>query len=203
MGKNVKKQGKKRKVLKKKGNRKDISRSKFSLSLNRKHKDTVFTKLFNDANNLLELYNGINGSHYTNADELRINTLDNSVILGMKNDVSYVFEFEMHIYEHQSTRNPNMPLRNLFYVSRLLEIELELNGDKESIYGEDKVMIPTPRFIVFYNGKKEEPEKYEYRLSDLYKNGTKDPDLELRVTVLNINMGMNEKLMEQCKTLRE
>ena len=63
-------------------------------------KDTVFRMLFKEKDKLLELYNGINGTHYTNVNDLRINTLENAVYMNMKNDVSYVFRFEMNLYEH-------------------------------------------------------------------------------------------------------
>jgi len=47
---------------------------------------------------------------------LKITTLENAIYLNMKNDVSCVFDFELSLYEHQSTVNPNIPLRNLIYV---------------------------------------------------------------------------------------
>ena len=76
-------------------------------------------------------------------------------------------------------------------------------GKKRSMYGSKLVKIPTPRFVVFYNGEKETEERFEYKLSDAYIVGTDEPELELKVTVLNINPGNNEKLLEQCKTLKE
>ena len=93
------------------------------LKAEKNYKDTVFRMLYNDKANLLELYNAVNGTNYSNTDDLRINTLENAVYMNMKNDVSYVFRFEMNLYEHQSTLNPNMPLRNLFYVARLLDLK--------------------------------------------------------------------------------
>ena len=80
----------------------------------RNYKDTVFCMLFRDKKRLLSLYNGMNGTHYTNEDELEVNTLENTVYMGMKNDVSFVFDLSLNLYEHQSTINPNIPLRNLF-----------------------------------------------------------------------------------------
>ena len=123
--------------------------------------------------------------------------------MNMKNDVSYVFRFEMNIYEHQSTINPNMPLRNLFYVARLLESELEQMDKKKSLYSSKIIKIPTPEFIVFYNGQECTEERFEYKLSDAYISKKEDVKLELKVTVLNVNLGKNEKLLEQCKTLKE
>ena len=163
----------------------------------------VSTFLAFNNENLLELYNGLNGTNYTNVDDLRVNTLENAVYINMKNDVSYVFRDEMNLYEHQSTINPNMPLRNLFYVASLLEAEIDRLEDDKFIYGSNIVKIPTPRFVVFYNGKKNTEERFEYKLSDAYISKTDNPELELKVTVLNINIGKNKKLLEQCKTLYE
>lgn len=97
----------------------------YTIKAEREYKDTVFTMLFNNKEKLLELYNGINGTNYTEVDDIRINTLENAVYMNAKNDVSCVFRFEMNIYEHQSTLNPNMPLRDLFYVSKLLQSEID------------------------------------------------------------------------------
>ena len=173
------------------------------LKAEKNYKDTVFRMLYNDKANLLELYNAVNGTNYSNTDDLRINTLENAVYMNMKNDVSYVFRFEMNLYEHQSTLNPNMSLRNLFYVARLLEAEVENYLENKSIYGPKLIKIPTPRFIVFYNGLEDAEERFEYKLSDAYISKTDTPELELKVTVFNINVGKNKELLEHCKTLNE
>ena len=91
--------------------------------VNGKYKDCVFRMLFNSKEKLLELYNGLNCSHYTDTNNLKINTLSDAVYMGYKNDVSFVFNSYMYLFEHQSTYSPNLPLRNLIYVSRLLEKE--------------------------------------------------------------------------------
>ena len=170
----------------------------------RNYKDTVFRMLFNNKENLLELYNGVNNKHYTNVDDLTINTLENAIYLNMKNDVSCIFNFSLNIYEHQSTYNPNMPLRNLFYVAKLIEKELIISKKKNSLYGEALIQIPAPEFIVFYNGTdKDLPDKTICKLSDSYIEPTSKPKLELEVTILNINIGKNKTLFEHCQTLYE
>lgn len=169
------------------------------LKTEKNYKDTVFRMLYNDKTNLLELYNAVNGTNYSNTDDLRINTLENAVYMNMKNDVSYVFRFEMNLYEHQSTLNPNMPLRNLFYVARLLEAEVENYLENKSIYGSKLIKIPTPRFIVFYNGQEDAEEQFEYNLSDAYISKTNNPELELKVTVFNINVGKNKDYLNIAK----
>lgn len=79
----------------------------------RNQKDTVFRKLFEGKPELLSLYNAINGTNYNNPDDLTINTLGSVVYMAMKNDISCVIDMRLNLYEHQSTVNPNMPLRDL------------------------------------------------------------------------------------------
>ena len=87
------------------------------LKVNRQYKDRVFRMIFNSREKLLELYNAMNGTDYENVEELEIVTLENAVYLGMKNDVPFILGTQLVLYEHQSTPNPNMPLRNLAYVA--------------------------------------------------------------------------------------
>lgn len=163
----------------------------------RTYKDTVFRMLFREKEELLMLFNAINQTHYENPNELEVNTLENAIYLNMKNDVSCVLDFNLNLYEHQSTVNPNMPLRDLFYVVRLYEKMVR----NSNLYTGKAVQIPAPRFIVFYNGDMEQPEKKLLRLSDLYHKKTEKTSLELIVLQLNINPGYNTELMEQCKPL--
>lgn len=87
----------------------------------RNYKDTVFRMIFREKENLLSLYNAINGTNYDNADDLEVNTLENAIYMNMKNDISFVFDLYLNLYEHQASVNPNMPLRDLFYVSKVLQ----------------------------------------------------------------------------------
>ena len=169
------------------------------LPVNRKYKDTFFRMLFREKKELMQLYNAVNGSSYTNVDELQIVTLENAVYMNMKNDLAFVVDFHLNLYEHQSTENPNMPLRNLLYVTRQYQAMVR----EESLYSRKQIKLPTPHFVVFYNGSQRQPEQWEQRLSDAYYSREKEPELELKVTVLNINQGNNEKLKEQCETLKQ
>lgn len=118
----------------------------------------------------------------------------------MKNDVAFLLDnYRLNMFEQQSSINPNMPLRNLFYVSR----ELEMLIDRKTLYGRKLVKIPTPKFVVFYNGTEEQPERLELRLSDSFNIKTDEIQLELKVLQLNINQNCNKSLMGQCKTLKE
>ena len=166
---------------------------------NRNYKDTVFRMLFSDRKNLLSLYNAVNQSDYNNPDDLEIVTLENAIYMGMKNDLAFIMDLNLYLYEHQSTYNPNIPLRNLFYIAD----EYQRLVVQKSLYSTVIQKIPTPRFIVFYNGTKKVDDYNEFRLSSAYENPTDNPDLELRVTMLNVNDGHNLELMEHCRTLKE
>ncbi|MDU3307544.1 MAG: hypothetical protein E7F06_16125 [Lachnospiraceae bacterium] len=170
-----------------------------AITANRKYKDTVFRKLFSDRKNLLSLYNAINGTAYMDASQLEIVTLDNAIYMGMKNDLAFIINTNLFLYEHQSTYNPNMPLRDLFYISG----EYQKLVDLKSLYTSTRLRIPTLNFIVFYNGTEKNEDRWVEYLSESYENMSGEPNLELKVIILNINVGHNKKLMEECQTLRE
>ncbi len=169
------------------------------MKVRRNYKDSIFRMLYLDEKELLSLYNAVNGTNYTDAENLEVNTLQNAIYMNMKNDVSFLFNFQVNLYEQQSTVNPNMPLRDLIYVSKLLQ---NMVRDCD-LYGSTLVKIPAPRFVVFYNGTEKQPERKVYRLSDSFSKSQEKPELELTVTVLNINAGNNAEILGNCKTLRE
>ena len=166
---------------------------------NQKYKDTVFRMLFSDRKNLLALYNAVNGSTYKDVSNLEIVTLGNAVYMGMKNDLAFIIDLNVFLYEHQSTYNPNMPLRDLFYISR----EYQKLVDQKSLYSSTLQKIPAPNFMVFYNGTERNEDSWTDYLSAAYENPCEEPNLELKVVTLNINEGHNERLMEDCQILKE
>ena len=172
---------------------------KQQLKMQRNYKDTVFRMLFNNKEALLSLYNAINGTHYDRTDDLEIITLENAVYMAMKNDIAFILGLYMNLYEHQSTLNPNIPLRDLFYIAKQME---KLVVD-DTLYSSRVVKIPTPKFIVFYNGVDACEERRILKLSDAFQKKEEEVDLELKVLVLNINAGMNRQIMESCQTLKE
>ena len=123
--------------------------------------------------------------------------------MGMKNDLSFIIGDVMNLYEHQSSYSPNLPLRGLFYFASLYREQIE--DVKQKLYTNVPLHIPFPQYIVFYNGTKQEPERQELKLSDLFVKTGKEvpPALECKAVVLNINFGHNRELMEKCVTLRE
>ena len=166
---------------------------------NRQYKDTVFRMLFSEKENLLSLYNAVTGSHYQNAEALKIVTLENAIYMGMKNDLAFMLETNIYLYEHQSTINPNIPLRDLIYIG--IEYQQYLND--KSLYSSKLQKIPALKFMVFYNGTDDVEDRMELKLSSAYEHLAGEPDLELKVLMLNVNEGHNKDLMEQCQTLKE
>ena len=176
---------------------------KTAQKINRKYKDRLFRFVFRDKKDLLELYNAINGTDYHNTEELEVNTLEDVLYLGMKNDMSFLLDTSMSLYEHQSTWNENMPLRGLLYFAELYQRYLEENGYRLTGTGR-RLPLPFPRYVVFYNGTKEEPDQTQLLLSDSFKGVEGEvPSLECRAVVLNINYGHNQAIMERCRRLKD
>ena len=170
-----------------------------SLPVNRIYKDRLYKMIFNDKSELLKLYNAINGTHYDDPAMLTITTLDNAIYMTMENDLSFIIDMHLALYEQPSTVNPNLPLRFLMYIT---DIYSAYTKDM-NIYGSKKVQIPLPSFVIFYNGVKSQPDRTEFLLSELFHPTTDQPALELKAVMLNINKGHNQELMNACHTLRD
>jgi hypothetical protein len=172
---------------------------------NREHKSTLFCKVFEDKKYLLELYNGVNHTNYQNVDDLEVNTLENVVYITMKNDLSFLIDCNMNLYEHQSTVNPNMPLRGLLYLAQLYNKYVAKHN--LNLFSTSALKIPVPQYVVFYNGTQEQPDEQILLLSELFQKEEKrqyvDGCLECQARMLNINYGRNKELLNKCRRLEE
>lgn len=165
-------------------------------------KDIVFRLVFgNNKKALLQLYNVLHGTTYTDPDELQIVTLDNVIYISKKNDLAFLLAGSINMYEHQSTINSNMPVRFLIYLAQ--EYQMLIESTNQSLYGSGLIMLPTPQCIVFYNGTKDMPDEYELRLSSAFSSQDVEPAVEVVVKVININYGRNEHLMQGCEVLSQ
>ena len=170
----------------------------------REIKDRLFKAIFGRDNEQskkwrLELYNALRGTNYSDPDALELNTIENVIYLTMKNDISFLVDSQMTLFEQQSTYNPNMPLRGLMYFSQLYQrhlTKLEL-----TLYGSRLIKIPYPKFIVFYNGDRETEDKEFLKLSDAFENKETDGDFEWTAELININSNHNNSLQKNCKPL--
>ena len=171
-----------------------------------KYKDKLFRIIFGKDDEKskqwrLELYNALSGKNHTNPDDIELTTIENVLYITMKNDLSFLVDSQMSLYEQQSTYNPNMPLRGLFYFSQLYQIHLaKISKD---LYGTTLVKIPAPRYFVFYNGPKthHKEDVNKLRLSDAFENFEEHDDFEWTATVININSDHNKRLQKNCKPL--
>ncbi len=168
------------------------------VTANREIKDSIFCDLFSEKENALSLYNAINGTAYDDADELEIVTLKDVIYLHRKNDVSVMFDAKLTLWEHQSSANPNMPLRGLLYFARSIDGLLE--GKHTLLYRKSLVKIPAPDYYVLYNGTDEMPERDELKLSDAFYR--EQSGYEWTAKLININAGHNAYLMDKCPALK-
>ena len=174
-------------------------------NVNVQYKDTVFRLLFSDKARLLSLYNALSSRRCDNIDDLKVVTLQDAIYMEMKNDIAFLVGTDIHMWEHQSTYNPNMPLRFLQYIAT----EYQRLSDKRSLYSRKLVKLPTPHFVVFYNGTEDTADHEVMKLSDAFegegdaaKGEVEQPVLELLVDVYNINAGRNSAIQEACQTLK-
>ncbi len=171
--------------------------------VNGNHKDRLFTFIFGREENrkwTLSLYNAINGTEYTNEKDIEITTMSDTVYMGMKNDVSCIVSNTLNLYEHQSTYNPNMPLRQLMYLGRQYDRYIKDTG--KNIYSSKQLSLPVPKLVTFYNGL-EDVEDRVLKLSDSFPEKADESDVQVSVRLININPGKNEKLLDSCGVLRE
>ena len=150
---------------------------------NREHKDSLFVDLF-----------------YQDENVIRKVKIEDVLYKNFKNDISFEVDGQVLVLgEHQSTVNPNIPLRCLLYVRRAYEQLI----DKKARYRTTLVKIPTPEFYTFYNGQKDQPLEQELKLSDAFINPVGNNSAELKVKVININSDKAHELLKKCDILRE
>ena len=172
---------------------------------NREHKDRLFKFIFGKDTEQskrwrLQLYNALNGTNYTDPDALKINTIENVIFITMHNGISFLVDTEMNLYEEQSSRNPNMPLRGFFYFAILYQQFLKDNN--KNLLSEKLVQIPTPKFFVFYHGGEKDPDSWKMRLSDaFFDKKNESGDYEWTATVINLHPDHNSTLNKNCTPL--
>ena len=165
----------------------------------REYKSDLFSMLMKVPEYAMEVYNVLNGSQYTDSSQIQIMKLEKGVLLSIRNDASFLLDAYLNLYEHQSTYNPNMPLRFLIYFSNLM---LETIKEQEyDLFGRKQIPIPTPKFVVFYNGLECRPHREEMRLSDAYEHQEEHYELDLKCVAYNINPGYNEHIQQNSRVL--
>lgn len=162
----------------------------------RKYKDSLFRHIFNDKKRLASLYLALSGEAIRPRD-IRINTLRGVFFNDVKNDISFrVGDKTVVLIEQQSSWNPNMPLRMLWYIARIYRNIV----DRDMAYRSALVALPEPEFYVLYNGTQEQPPYQKQNLADAF--GGKKLKLDLEVDCYNINLAKGRQILEKCEELR-
>ena len=129
-----------------------MSRKK-KLKVNREYEDRLFKFIFGHPehkNWTLSLYNAVNGSSYTDPEEIKITTLKDVIYMSMKNDLSFLIANTMNFYESQSTYNPNMPMRFLIYAGMVYSAYVKDDENDIDLYSYLQQMFPVPKLVCFY-----------------------------------------------------
>ena len=171
---------------------------------NRQYKDKLFCFLFGKkeyAENILSLYNALNGTDYKDSGDIEITTISDAVYITMKNDVSILIDSYLSLWEQQSSYNPNMPIRGFMYFGKMYDSYI--TGRNLNIYGRKLVKLPTPKYIVFYNGNEERAATEKLYLSDAFIQEDCEKGFQWTATMINLNKGKNDELLEKCKALSD
>lgn len=169
---------------------------------NKKYKDALFAEIFGkNKENALSLYNAINNTHIEEPSLIEFNTIGDAMYMGIKNDVSFTLLDVVNIWEHQSTKNPNMAFRMVDYLMKVYQKYIKKY--KLDKFSSKPMKLPVPKFVVFYNGSADAPDEEIIEFSDLLmtREGIKS-DINATVRVLNINYRKNKEIMESCEALK-
>ena len=181
-----------------------MSNTQENVRVNEKYKDRIFCLLFGREEykeNILSLYNALNDSNYDNVEDIEITTIEDALYIKMKNDVSLLIDSYLTLWEQQSTYNPNMPVRGLMYYGNLYNSYIHNRGI--NIYGSSLMKLPTPKYVVFYNGTTNRDSIEKLKLSDAFMQEDVDHEFEWTATMINLNKGKNDALLEKCKVLAD
>ncbi len=175
---------------------------------NHRHKDRLFVRIFSDLEHkdwIISLVNALSGTHYTEDELVEVNTIEEILYIKMKNDVSYLIDHQLFLIEHQSSYNPNMPLRGLIYFGQLYDSYIQQHN--LNVHSTRRIKLPQPQFFVMYNGPKEVPDISKLRLSDSFEQTGDDTvheiEFEWTATMYNINAGHNDSLLSACQPLQQ
>ncbi|MFQ9893672.1 MAG: hypothetical protein ACLRWH_11035 [Emergencia sp.] len=164
---------------------------------NRNYQDTLFRKLFSTKEKLIELYNALENTNYGPDTPVKITTLEDVLYIGRKNDLGFtIADKHVILAEHQSSINPNMPLRHLVYIGRTFEHLISgLN-----IYGNTLQKLPTPEFFILYTGNENWQIK-TLRLSDAFLSTPSENSMELVVKFINLKYNKDNEILKRSETL--
>lgn len=174
------------------------------MEINKQYKDRLFRLLFGTEENkanILSLYNALHGTSYSDVKAIELTTIGDALYIGMKNDVSFIIDNRIPLWEQQSSYNPNMPIRGFMYYGKLYDSFIANSG--LSLYGSTQIQLPTPQYIVFYNGNAKRPAVEKLKLSNAFCDKSVSNEYEWTATAYNLNDSANNDLLKSCKPLAD
>ncbi|MGN0242758.1 MAG: coiled-coil domain-containing protein, partial [Lachnospiraceae bacterium] len=168
---------------------------------NRTHKSDVFSDYFaEDSRRLVQLTNALLGTVFPADTEVELVTLQ-SILNGVfKNDLGFIISsYFMILTEHQSSLNPNMPLRELLYLAE--EYTQYVATYNLSLFSQKQLTLPTPRLFVLYNGLEDAPQEEILPLSKAFTFQKETADVEVYVHFINIKPDAKHPVLKNCKAL--
>lgn len=154
-------------------------------TINRKSKDSVFTKLFSDTGNILELYKQLHPEDKTVTEkDIQLQTLSTVLINDIYNDLGFIVNENgraklVMLVEAQSAWNPNMTLRMLLYLAETYRRYVK--DSQQSEHSNSRVKLPKPELYVVYSGNRNVPDEISFK--DDFFDG--DSPVDLRIKILS------------------
>ena len=171
---------------------------------NREYQDSVFVDLHSNDEILreeavMDIYNALHDKKITQKEQVKFIKLKSVFFHKVRNDVSFVVNGKLLVLlEHQSTINENMPYRCLEYSVATLGSQMNPRDKFLTV----PLKLFNPEFYVIYSGDASYPARKVQRLSDLFEEKVDNPQLELIVTVININHPDNKEFLDSCPVLK-
>ena len=129
----------------------------------RKAKDSVFVDLFQDKKNVFRLYQELHPEDKkTTIEDISIQTIEAIFVNKLYNDLGFIAGDNLiMLVEAQSTWNPNMPLRMLFYLAETYRCYL--TDTEQNEHSRTKLKLPKPELYVLYSGNRKAPEFVSFK----------------------------------------
>lgn len=161
------------------------------LQLKRNYKDSLFHMIFNNKENIRELYHALEDTNFDEDVPIVIETLENALLVDIANDLAFqIGSRYVVLIEHQSYLCSNMPYRMLGYMAKTFErIYKDVN-----FFSTKKQFVMAPEFYVLYNGTEELPGESTIRLSDCYIGGSSENSLDIVVKILDVSYNKDKKI---------
>jgi hypothetical protein len=167
---------------------------------NKKYKDSLIRHIFSAPEKALQLYNAVTSKNLSADTPVEMKTIKTVLTSKLRNDLSFIVDGNLAVFiEHQSTINPNMPLRLLKYVLLFFE---EYCSFGEALYRENLLRLPKPEFFLLYNGKKVlKADKLKLSDSFIGLGKGEKPGLELIVNMIDISYDENKEILQKNEDL--